>query len=126
MSSQFGWNHPIDESDQWDGFNDSGIEHFAGNPIPHLAREVNQNSFDSRVSGQVVVRFNRSSVETDSIPNLEELKNTVQLCQAAAENESEKARLFFKRAQDLLAERCISVLTISDHNTKGMSGPCRN
>jgi hypothetical protein len=126
MSSQFGWNHPIDESDQWDGFNDSGIEHFAGNPIPHLAREVNQNSFDSRVSGQVVVRFNRSSVETDSIPNLEELKNTVQLCQAAAENESEKARLFFKRAQDLLAERSISVLTISDHNTKGMSGPCRN
>lgn len=23
-----GWHHPNDEADQWDGFNDSGIEHF--------------------------------------------------------------------------------------------------
>ena len=42
-----GWHHPVDDSDQWDGFNEPGIEHFAGSPIRHLAREVNQNSFDS-------------------------------------------------------------------------------
>ena len=42
-----GWTHPIDESDQWDGFNEPGIEHFSGSPIRHLAREVVQNSLDS-------------------------------------------------------------------------------
>jgi hypothetical protein len=47
MSKKIGWNHPIDFSDLWNGFNDSGIEHFTGSPIPHLAREVNQNSVDS-------------------------------------------------------------------------------
>ena len=126
MSDRFGWNHPIDESDQWDGFNDSGIEHFAGSPIPHLAREVNQNSFDSRIGGQVIVKFNRISVETSSLPNISELKDTIDLCRIAAANESEKAKNFFQRARDLLNDRTISVLTVSDHNTKGMSGPCIN
>ena len=48
MTSTIGWHHPIDESDQWDGFNEPGIEHFSGSPITHLAREVNQNSVDSK------------------------------------------------------------------------------
>lgn len=44
---KIGWLHPKDASDQWDGFNEPGIEHFSGSPIRHLAREVNQNSLDS-------------------------------------------------------------------------------
>jgi hypothetical protein len=35
MSKKIGWNHPVDASDQWDGFNEPGIEHFSGSPIPH-------------------------------------------------------------------------------------------
>ncbi len=31
--SNIGWHHPVDDADQWDGFNDSGIEHFRGNPM---------------------------------------------------------------------------------------------
>ncbi len=27
-----GWHHPVDESDQWDGFNEPGMAHFTGNP----------------------------------------------------------------------------------------------
>ncbi len=126
MTSSIGWNHPIDESDQWDGFNDSGIEHFAGRPVPYLAREVNQNSYDSRTEGQVIVRFNRNTVETSTIPHLSELINTITLCQKAAVIESEKAKVFFQRAQELLEQKSISVLSISDHNTRGIAGPCKN
>jgi hypothetical protein len=34
MSEAIGWNHPPDQSDQWDGFNDMGMAHFTGNPYP--------------------------------------------------------------------------------------------
>ena len=37
MIQSVGFKFPYDQSDQWDGFNDSGIEHFSGNPYVHLA-----------------------------------------------------------------------------------------
>lgn len=39
-----GFVFPKDVSDQWDGFNDPGIEHFAGNRLQHLGREVTQRA----------------------------------------------------------------------------------
>ena len=94
MSEAIGWNHPVDASDQWDGFNEPGIEHFSGSPIPHLAREVNQNSFDSGNGGTVRVQLKQQMVKTSQIPDLEELKATIQFCHEASENESAKARPF--------------------------------
>ena len=88
MSKKIGWNHPVDASDQWDGFNEPGIEHFSGSPIPHLAREVNQNSFDSGNGGTVRVQIKQKMVETNQIPNVEELKDTIQSCCLASVNES--------------------------------------
>ena len=126
MSKEFGWNHPIDESDQWDGFNEPGIEHFSGSPIPHLAREVNQNSFDSGRGGTVKVSIKHKLVETAQIPNLEELRSTIELCAVAAQEESTKARQFFEVALAELKKSKISILEISDFNTKGMSGPSKN
>ena len=55
VPDKIGWYHPIDESDQWDGFHDSGIEHFRGRPIMHLAREAIQNAIDARLEKYVVV-----------------------------------------------------------------------
>jgi len=72
-----GWNHPVDDADQWDGFNEPGIEHFSGSPIRHLAREVNQNSLDShdeRSSKPVIVEFKKRAISTQSIPSLDELR----------------------------------------------------
>jgi hypothetical protein len=126
MNKEFGWNHPVDESDQWDGFNEPGIEHFSGSPIPHLAREVNQNSFDSGIGGTVRVEIKHRMVDTNQIPDLVELKKTIDLCAIAAMNESTKARQFFELAISELKKSKISVLEISDYHTKGMAGPSKN
>jgi hypothetical protein len=126
MTQSYGWNHPVDESDQWDGFNEPGIEHFSGSPIPHLAREVNQNSFDSGSGGVVKVSIKQRLVETGEIPNLDELKQTINLCYEAAAGESIKARQFFESATADLGKAKISILEISDFNTRGMAGPSHN
>jgi len=127
--STIGWVHPIDESDQWDGFNEPGIEHFSGSPIRHLAREVVQNSLDSHdESSNLPVRvvINEASIKTSEIPGIEELKITLSLCLKSAENESAKAKQFFENTIKDLEKSRVKVLEISDYNTKGMSGPVKN
>jgi hypothetical protein len=126
MAKSIGWHNPVDDSDQWDGFNDSGIEHFAGSPIRHLAREVNQNSLDSANGPTVRVVMRHHQVETDSIPHVDELKKTIELCKVAAKHESPKAEQFFSVATDELKKKRISVLEISDFQTHGMRGPSEN
>lgn len=124
-----GWNHPVDDADQWDGFNEPGIEHFSGSPMRHLAREVNQNSLDShdeRSAKPVIVEFKKRTISTKSIPALDELRKTFALCNRAAENESAKAKSFFETALKELESKKITVLEISDYNTKGIKGPSRN
>lgn len=126
MTKNIGWHHPVDDSDQWDGFNEPGIEHFAGSPIRHLAREVNQNSLDSADGAVVRVTMKHHLVDTASIPNLDELKRTIECCKAASGQESAKAEQFFKTAAEELGKKKISVLEISDFNTRGMRGPVKN
>ncbi len=127
MTINIGWHHPIDQSDQWDGFNEPGIEHFAGSPITHLAREVNQNSYDSASDGSVVkVSMRLIQIETSEIPNLEEFRKTIRLCREAASKESSKAVQFFETAALELSKSKISVLEISDYQTHGMRGPSEN
>lgn len=126
MAKDIGWNNPVDESDQWDGFNDSGIAHFAGSPIRYLAREANQNSFDEAEGPTVRVVMRQFLVETASIPNVDELRETMERCKAAASKESQKAEQFFMAATEELAKKKISVLEISDFHTRGMQGPSEN
>jgi len=127
MTEHIGWHHPIDQSDQWDGFNEPGIEHFAGSPVMHLAREVNQNSFDSALDGSTVkVSMKLIQVETSSIPHLDELRKTMELCKDASQKESPKAVQFFDTAIHELGKSKISVLEISDYQTRGMRGPASN
>ncbi|NTU61733.1 MAG: hypothetical protein HGA95_05385, partial [Caldiserica bacterium] len=68
-----GWLHPMDFADQWDGFNEAGVEHFSGKPIQHLAREVVQNSLDATENGLVEVRFKNIQVKTSEIPDFKSL-----------------------------------------------------
>jgi hypothetical protein len=126
MTGQIGWHHPVDESDQWDGFNEPGIEHFTGSPIQHLAREVNQNALDAGDNDIVEVRIQLHEVEVSSIPHLAELKANIVSCHEASQQESKKAEIFFKAAQAELNKHNISVLEISDYHTRGMKGPSEN
>ena len=125
-NNEIGWFHPIDESDQWDGFNDPGIETFAGSPIRNLAREVNQNALDAGETAPVIVKIFLHKVATGTIPDLSEFKINLKACYKASKRESTKATIFFKIALEELNKKNISVLEISDYNTTGMKGPCVN
>jgi hypothetical protein len=126
MSKTIGWHHPVDESDQWDGFNEPGIEHFSGSPITHLAREVNQNSVDAAENSPVTVKIKLKEVLASEIPDIEELKTNLQSCLVSAKSENDKATIFFKNAIAELNKNKINVLEISDFNTRGMRGPSAN
>jgi hypothetical protein len=126
MFEKFGWAHSSDDSDQWDGFNEAGIEHFLGNPIFHLAKEINQNALDAAEDGLVKVSFMFKEIDIDSIPNLGEFKDTIKSCLDASKSESEKAKSFFEKATKMLAKKRIGVLVISDSNTSGIRGPAVN
>jgi uncharacterized membrane protein YgcG len=123
-----GWHHPVDDSDQWDGFNEPGIEHFRGNPIVHLAREVNQNASDATEgdAGVVTVKISHREVSVDDIPNVDELRVNLTSCYEASEKEGKKATIFFESALAELKKKKISILEISDYNTRGMKGPSEN
>lgn len=123
---KLGWANAVDESDQWDGFNEPGMEHFLGNPTFHLAKEINQNALDAAEDGLVKVSFIAKQIDTKSIPNLDEFKEIITACLQSSENESEKARLFFEKAVKLLEKKQIDILEISDSNTSGIKGPAIN
>jgi len=126
MSEKIGWQHPTDESDQWDGFNDPGIETFRGSPIKSLAREINQNSLDALDHGEiVVVKITLSKVLTTEIPNVDELRSNFNACLEASKGER-KAEIFFTNGLKGLDKKEVPVLTISDYNTTGMKGPSEN
>jgi hypothetical protein len=60
-----GWYHQTNESEEWDGFNDSGLHHFTSDPLKNMAREIIQNAFDAGDGNKKVeVRFKLSEVET--------------------------------------------------------------
>lgn len=126
MTKTIGWWHPVDDADQWDGFNDPGLAHFSGDPIRHLAREVIQNAYDAKATGIVEVKIRRVEVDTDTIPNLDELVQNIESCYEHSKSEVKKAEIFFENALSELKKKKVSVLEISDYNTLGMRGPSTN
>jgi len=126
MNEDIGWKHPIDDSDEWDGFNHPGIETFAGNPLFSIGKEICQNSVDAAEDGTVVVKFKLREVKTNSIPDYEDLKVIISACRVASEHEGKKAKAFLETALAELSKRKVKVLEISDYNTKGMKGPSKN
>ncbi|MES0032097.1 hypothetical protein [Mesorhizobium sp. M0040] len=128
MSDSVGFEFPLDSSGQWDGFNEPGMEHFAGNPLEHLGREAVQNSLDARISPEHPARVTFSLIEvpTTEMPGLAELRDAIAQCGRAAANESPKAAQFFEMAKAQLARRKIRVLQVSDSRTTGVTGPCTN
>ena len=54
MADKIGWRFPPTNGGLADGFNDSGIAHFSGNPVASLARETIQNSLDAKAGSRPV------------------------------------------------------------------------
>lgn len=124
--AKIGFLFPLDGSQQWDGFNEPGIEHFAGSPFRSLGREGTQNSLDAAKAAPARIRVRRIDVPTASVPGIDGLRHAIQKCQAGAAEEGEKAKIFFDNATAILSKPKISVLQLSDSNTAGVKGPCEN
>jgi hypothetical protein len=125
--AKIGFEFPVDSSGQWDGFNDPGIEHFAGNRLQHLGREVPQNTIDAKVDSPARITVSLRKVPVKSLPGLAHLKDAVARCAQAAIGEgSDKAVSFFFAASKLLEGRDLYVLQLRDSNTTGLEGPCVN
>ena len=122
-----GFQFPVDDSGQWDGFNDPGIEHFTGNRLQHLGREVPQNTIDARTGSPARISISLIKVPATSLPGHAELVDTIDRCvKAAADDKGNKATKFFADAAKLLAAKDLNVLQIRDSNTTGLVGPCTN
>jgi hypothetical protein len=124
--SKIGFEFPLDVSQQWDGFNEPGVEHFAGSPFRSLGREGTQNAIDATKNSPTLIRIKRIEIATSSIPGVDELVAAVSRCKAEAANESDKAVTFFDGASAMLGKPKISVLQFADFNTRGVRGPCAN
>jgi hypothetical protein len=128
MMTKIGFEFPIDSAGRWDGFNEPGMEHFSGNPLEHLGREIVQNALDARLDKTKPVRiiFELKKISTNEIPDLPEFKKVIESCNANAKEEGPKAQAFFEQAIELIRDKKIDVLRVSDFNTTGISGPCEN
>jgi hypothetical protein len=125
-AKKVGWQSPENSAGEWLGFNESGIEHFNGDPYSAIAREVTQNTNDARLDGRpAFLRFAYVEITPAQFPDVDEFKSILVKCAAAAKSESAKAEKFFDVALDLISKPKIPVLAISDRNTTGMEGPCK-
>lgn len=116
------WAFPSNNNGQLVGINDSGVETFKGTPIKSLAREICQNSIDAALLNEqpTYVEFQVFEVSPKDIPDIEGLKDAFNRCLQF--QPFDKAKMFFKRALEILNGKKITCLRISDHNTTGLTG----
>jgi hypothetical protein len=113
--AKIGFEFPRDESQQWDGFNEAGIEHFSGSPFRSLGREATQNTSDAQKVGVPAhISIKRITAQTTSVPNVTELRNAIKSCQAEAVAEGDKAKRFFDTALEIISKPKLSILQIAD------------
>ena len=122
--NKVGWEFPANNGGSFGGFNDSGIETYAGKPFMSLAREVIQNSLDAKHGdGKVTVSFEREDISVADLPGCDELRKAFDSCKEQAKNiDNEKAVNFFNHGVSALNSDKISCLRISDYNTTGLRG----
>lgn len=110
-----------------EGLSDAGVETFRDKPFAAVARETGQNSRDARddVSKPVRMTFDVVTLASDEFPDIGSFRAAAQLCLDKAKKlKKEKDIGFFEQALRVLDDELISILRISDYNTKGVRGPC--
>lgn len=120
-----GWNFPPNGGGEEDGYNNPGIAHFKGAPLPSLAREILQNSLDAAESdkSQVHVSFELIDIPTKDIGG-DDLRKIIERClqKATVEEDEDVAISELKEASKLISDKTITCLRISDRQTTGLRG----
>jgi hypothetical protein len=120
---QLRWYFPSTDHGEDHGFADSLLQYFQGDHEKYIARETIQNAVDARLDYErpVSVVFERFNIPSNSLPGQKELVECLHRCLEFVKTQP-KAQEFFKSAIKLAKGEKISVLKISDFNTKGLSG----
>lgn len=118
-----GWKFPLTNGGQEDGFNDPGVNIFAGDFEKYVAREAIQNVLDAKRAEQenVRIRFELSQIASSKVPGHSELTQIMAACYAYDQDDV-KAKAFFDNAANLLKKDKLTVLSIRDYNTTGLIG----
>jgi hypothetical protein len=122
------WQFDLNRDGSSEGWEDAAIKNFRGNPLNNLAREVIQNSLDApkaNSDGVVTVSFQKETVKTKDVPNIKELRATLDKCLKAADTfvlPDKQENLVLAKA--MIAASSIDILKITETGTAGMEGPC--
>ena len=118
------WSFISNQGGEIKGINDSGVATFRGTPLKSLAREICQNSLDAFVDETpVVVEFHAFDIPVENMPGAEDLKDAfVRSKEYWGGQKTSQTRDFFETALKEYEKGTISVLRISDFNTKGLRG----
>ncbi|MFW5446431.1 hypothetical protein ACN7UQ_09760 [Aerococcus urinaeequi] len=120
------WRFPHGEGLTPTGVNNTSIEIFLDNIADSLTREVIQNSLDAHnpeISNPVKVEFDFYEVKTSTIPGIDRIKNfaLTNAFKMWRKINNTDTLSFLERFEKVLNEETISVLKISDYNTKGLN-----
>lgn len=119
------WLFPPNHDGEQHGLNDAGVETFRDNPLLSLAREIAQNSCDAADadSGKPVeVHFVLQELPMSKFPEARSFVRTLKACESYWKKSTNTTK-FFKRTLELMSEKTIRVLRVSDFNTTGLRGP---
>ena len=117
------WSFPNNGFGQIMGVANAGFEHFRGEGLKSLAREICQNSLDARrdVNKPVKVEFVFDSLPSKSIEGFSEYKKVLEQCLSYWSRENnQKAIKFLNEAKIESNRDRINFLRISDYNTTGL------
>lgn len=129
MDELIGWNFPGNNNGQLTGISEAGIETFKGSLISSLTREICQNSLDAAIDDKkpVIVEFKKYTIKNTDVPGYVDLKESLQECRDFwREQNNSKAINFFNKAISAMNRQNISILRVSDYNTKGLTGSEKN
>jgi hypothetical protein len=120
------WHFPDNGGGLAAGFNDGAIDHFKGQRLSSLVREVVQNSLDARASGgePVRVHFQLKNIKKLDCPEISGLEGAIIAARdTALAQELEHAVSFYDHALKELKNNEIGLLCVHDENTQGLTGP---
>ena len=121
------WDFPKLGGGQKQGYTNSGIETFKGTELlDNLAREICQNSLDAKDPDScepVTVEFKLTTIQKEDHPFLREYSEYLKGGKRFWQDKNDKRVMqFLDRAEKVIAENKIKVLSASDYNTTGLIG----
>ena len=121
------WDFPKLGGGQKQGYTNSGIETFKGTELlDNLAREICQNSLDAKDPDScdpVTVEFKLTTIQKEDHPFLREYSEYLKGGKRFWQDKNDKRVMqFLDRAEKIIAENQIKVLSASDYNTTGLIG----